>query len=371
MNLSDCRIALCVTNDLSGDQRMHRIASTLQSAGCQVGLIGRRLPDSRPLAARPYRCRRLSLPFTQGKLFYLSYNLYLLRHLLDEPVDVIVANDLDTLLACYLASRWKGCVLVYDSHEYFTEVPELIGRWLTRRVWLTLERWLLPKLAWAYTVNDSLARLYRDRYGVPMQVIRNVPFPRPRALQLRADRLLIYQGAVNLGRGVELMVAAMRHLPGYTLWVVGRGDVWTEVAALVDRWRLADRVKLWGFVAPQALAQLTPQASLGLSLEEDLGANYHYASPNKVYDYIQARTPVLVSDLPEMAKLVTDFGVGAVLPREQRRPEQLAAWIDRMHQGRDQYEQWVAACEQAAQVLHWDQERERLLEIYRAAVDRA
>lgn len=364
------RVVLAVTNDLNGDQRLHRIASSLQAAGYEVEVVGRRKPDSRALPARPYRQHRLRLPVVRGPWFYLSYQVALLGYLLRRPGELITANDLDTLPACYLAARLRGRRLLYDSHEYFTEVPELVTRPRVRRVWLALEGWLFPRLRHIYTVNDSLARLYQARYGQAVQVVRNVPFPRPVPPPPGPRPILLYQGALNLGRGLELMIDAMAHLPGYTLWIVGQGDLDAELRTRAELAPWQDRIVFHGFVPPEELVALTPQAGLGLSLEADLGANYHYASPNKVYDYLQARLPVLVSDLPEMRAVVEQHGVGQVLPPDQRSPEALAERVRAMLEDAAAYHRYTQAADQAARVLHWEAERAHLLAMYADATRR-
>jgi len=362
------KLTLVVTNDLIGDQRLHRIASTLQASGYDVKVLGRQKPGSRALPERPYQQHRLRLPFVRGVAFYLSFNLALIWYLLRHPGDIITANDLDTLPGCFLAARLRGRRLVYDSHEYFTEVPELVGRPRVRWVWLTLERLLFPRLQTIYTVNGSLARLYRERYGKPVQVIRNVPFAREGSPKARATPIILYQGALNVGRGIELMIDAMAHLPKHTLWIVGSGDVEgaLRTQAQLAPWR--DRIVFHGFVPPEELAELTPQAGLGLSLEADLGANYHYASPNKVYDYLQARLPVLVSDLPEMRAVVEQHGVGGILPLDQRSPEALAERIRQIVDDPSAYARYSEAADQAARILNWEAEREALLAIYQGGV---
>ncbi len=355
------RIILAVINDLAGDQRLHRIASSLHEAGHQVTLVGRLLPDSRPLANRPYRTHRFRLPVHKGKLFYLLFNVRLFVWLMGQRAEVITANDLDTLLACWLASRLRGFKLVYDSHELFTEVPELIHRPATRRVWLWLEEWLVPKLRTAYTVNESLAGIFSAKYGVPFRVIRNVPFERPEPSRRPPGRVLMYQGALNVGRGIELMIEAMAHLPEYELRIVGKGDVEHALRARAEG---MGNVHFEGFVPLEQLHQLTCEASLGLSLEEDAGANYHFASPNKVYDYLQARIPALVSDLPEMRRLVETTQCGEVLSNEEREPEKLAARIRAIMEQAGRWQACQEAARKAAPAYVWEREQIGLLAIY-------
>src|SRR5690606_23733455 len=107
------RAIVCVTNDLSTDNRVHRTCTVLQELGWDVLLVGRRLPDSAPLH-RPYATRRMRLLFRRGALFYAEYNLRLFLLLLTARAQLVVANDLDTLPAAHLAARLRGRRLVYD-----------------------------------------------------------------------------------------------------------------------------------------------------------------------------------------------------------------------------------------------------------------
>ncbi|MEO1450500.1 MAG: glycosyltransferase [Bacteroidota bacterium] len=356
-------IICAVINDISGDQRVHRIASTLVEAGYRVTVVGRKLPDSTPLSDRPYTCVRLNLPVYRGKLFYALFQLRLFLWMLTHKADILLANDLDTLLPSFLSARLQGRRLIYDSHEYYTEVPELVDRPRTRSIWLWVERRLFPRLRTVYTVNESLARIYGETYKVPVQIIRNVPWPYQPDLGIEKPKILIYQGALNMGRGIELMIKTLHHLPDYHLWIIGRGDIDEELRLMVKAEGLSGRIIFKGFVPLEGLRQLTVQARLGLSLEEDLGLNYHYASPNKVYDYIQARLPVIVSDLPEMARLVDTYEVGAVLPRGKRYPAELAQLV-RKFEIPSYYRARREACEKAAKELNWEQEKARLVAIF-------
>lgn len=361
-------LILAVTNDLASDQRMHRIATTLRHAGHEVTLVGRQLPGSPPTGQRIYGTHRFRLFFSKGKLFYLEYNWRLFWYLLRCRPDLITANDLDTLLAGFLASRLLGKPLVYDSHEYFTEVPELIHRPLTRKVWLALERWIFPKLTHVYTVSESIRAVYADTYGVRVELVRNLPFRRPAPELAEKPPLLMYQGALNVGRGLELMIAALAFLPGYRLAIAGRGDIAHQLEGIARTHGVAERVTLLGHLAPDELARHTARARYGLSLEEDLGANYRFALPNKVFDYIQARVPVIVSDLPEMRAVVETWSTGTILPDTSRTPEALAAHIRAMDSGGN-YPQWVAATEAAAEQLCWEQEEQTLLAVYDRALN--
>jgi len=360
------KLYITVINDLSGDQRVHRIGSSLSQMGFEVHVVGRKLPDSPPLPDElPYATHRMQLFFRKGKFFYLEYNIRLFFFLLFRRIDLINTCDLDTLLPGYLISRFRGKTLVYDSHEYFTEVPELIHRPATRRIWLKLEGYIVPRLKHMYTVNASLARIYRQKYQVDVGVIRNLPHSRPTPLTSHSSPpILLYQGALNLGRGIELMVDAMQFLPSYQLWIIGRGDIEEELRQRVKDLNLEERVIFKGFVPRERLASFTVLATLGMSLEENLGKNYFYASPNKVVDYIQARVPVLVADLPEMKALVEAYEVGIVVKEEEREARRLAELIQNLVADEKKMNRLRSACEDAACKLNWESEEKRLREFY-------
>ena len=307
------------------ENRVHKVAVSLQKMGFEPILVGRLLPESDSVG-RDYRTHRMKLLFRKGPFFYLEYNLRLFFWLMKTEIDILVANDLDTLPANYLASRIKCKTLVYDSHEYFTEVPELIGRPVIKAIWTGIEKLLVPRVEAAYTVCDSIAEVYRDLYQVNFKVIRNLPvcseseasLAEPK-VETKLAKIILYQGALNLGRGIEAAIRAMQYLDGAELWLAGDGDLTEQLKKMVAELKLDQKVKFLGRLPLTELSQITRQADLGISLEEDLGLNYRYALPNKLFDYIQAGVPVLVSNLPEMKKIVDHYQIGAIADTHQRK----------------------------------------------------
>lgn len=315
------RAIVAVTNDLSTDNRVHRTCMVLRELGYEVLLVGRQLPGSLPLD-RPYATKRMRLLFRKGALFYAEYNVRLFLLLLFVRFKLVVANDLDTLLASHLASRLRGKQLVYDSHEFYTEVPELVERPRVRNIWLSIERRIFPRLRHVITVNDSIANAYAERYVTRPAVVRNIPMPRELgplpsrdALGLPADRfILILQGSgINVQRGGEEAVEAMRELPDCLLLLVGGGDAWPVLEHRVKEMHLEDRVWLLGRMPYERMMQYTRNADLGLSLDKDTNLNYRFSLPNKLFDYFRASIPVLVSDLPEVAGIVRKYEAGVVI----------------------------------------------------------
>ena len=319
-----------------------------------------------PVEPGVFRIKRFRMLFKRGPLFYAFYNLRLFFYLLfrSRPV-MLVSVDLDTLPANYLVSKLRSIPLLYDSHEYFTEVPELLGRRRVQRTWERIEGMIVPRLNAGIAVSDSIAAVYSEKYGVDFRTIRNVPvsrdavaFPELRDTYPSAYKL-IYQGALNRGRGIELMIEAMRYIPETLLFVVGDGDIRTALQAMVHRLKLTDRVVFPGRIPPGRLAGLTAQCDLGFSMEEDLGLNYRMALPNKIFDYIQARVPVLCSDLPEMAALVEQYGVGEVC--RERSPQGLAGKVREILKNVEKRNRWKEQLDKAARELCWEREEQKLV----------
>lgn len=358
-------IIIAVTNDLATDQRVFRVSQTLVEAGYRITLVGRRLPHS-PEFMQPYKAKRFKLLCTKGAGFYACYNLRLFFYLLCHKFDAVLANDLDTLTASFLAAKIKRKILIYDSHEYFTEVPELVGRKLQKNTWLWLEKFMLPKIKHAFTVSPSIAQAYKNKYGTDFKVVRNFPFKRDVA-QNKRKKVLIYQGALNMGRGIELMIQTMPYLPDYKLWIAGAGDFEEKLKELAFVLGLEKQVVFLGRLPMEQLHNKTVQATLGLSLEENLGLNYYYALPNKVFDYVQALVPVIVADLPEMRTLTEQYGMGEILM--ERTPKALASLVNKMAANAESHQTYVEKTRKAAALLNWEHEKPEFLNIIKQAFE--
>lgn len=362
------RIIASVTNDLVTDNRVHKVCASLSKFGFEVLLVGRRFPGSVPLDRRGYGTRRMKLFFQKGPFFYAEYNLRLFFFLLFSKADIFLSNDLDTLPANYLASKLRRKILVFDSHEYFTEVPELINRPRIQRIWKSFERLIVPKLKYAYTVCDSIAGLYYEEYGVRFSVVRNIPerqgiigIPKEKKIET-AKKIVLYQGAVNIGRGLEQAISAMQYIDEVLLVIVGTGDIIEDLKGQVAKMKLGEKVLFAGRLPVAEVKYYTMQADLGLSIEEDMGLNYRFALTNKFFDYIAAGVPVLVSDLPEMAKLVNHYNIGKIIYSHE--PQEVAEDIKVVLGNEGLRKIWKINLEKAASELTWQNEEKVLQRIF-------
>jgi glycosyltransferase involved in cell wall biosynthesis len=361
------RVYITVINDLATDQRVKRVANMLGSQGMHVTCIGRKLKDSPALENSACKTKRFKMLFKRGPLFYACFNIRLFLTLLcaRKPA-LFISNDLDTLPATFLSARIRKIPLIYDSHELFTQVPELIHRKRTQGVWKRIEALFVPRLNHAITVSYPIAEIYRRLYKTRFKVVRNVPErrkaePHPGIREEYKGRsIILYQGALNVGRGLELMIQAMEYMEDSVFVVAGSGDIEADLKQLCKEKGLSERIIFTGRLLPDELARLTMSADIGISLEEDLGLNYRYALPNKLFDYIQCRIPVLCSALPEMARVVETYGVG--IATREKNPKKLAGIMKYMLEERSSGA-WMEALDRAALELCWENESQVYLDL--------
>ncbi|MCO6487951.1 MAG: glycosyltransferase [Phaeodactylibacter sp.] len=344
---------------------MIRICASLARAGYEVLLVGRQRPASRPLQAVLFQQKRLSCFFEKGKLFYLEFNLRLFLLLLATPFDVVCSVDLDTILSGFLASRLKGKTCVYDAHEYFTEVPEVVRRPAVKRVWEAVARFVIPRLRYAYTVGAGLARQLEERYGTPFSVIRNVPTavsPAEGIISEPGLPVILYQGVLNEGRGLEFVIEAMQEVEGAELWLAGEGDLSAALRRQAQRLGLEKKVRFLGYLPPAELRVLTPRAHIGLNLLENKGLNYYYSLANKAFDYIQAGVPSINMAFPEYIELQKEYGVFVLL--EELTAAAVRQAIDKLLQDEERHKRIQDNCRKASRSLNWEKEEAKLLAFY-------
>lgn len=355
------KIVISVTNDLATDQRVHRACLSLQELNYEVLLIGQKSAKSSQLK-RSYACKHFELVFKKGFFFYAEYNTRLFFYLLFNKADVLLANDLDTLLPNFLVSKLRKSQLVYDSHELFTEVPELIDKPAVKKFWLYLEKYTLPRVQHCYTVAPTIATHYNNLYKTNFKVIRNLPIRHTKTdttikIEANGRKILLYQGSLNIGRGLGLLIETMSLLDNHLLVIAGTGDVELQLKELTRLCKLEDKVLFLGRLSPEELKNITSQAQLGFSLEDDLGLNYRYALPNKIFDYIQAEVPVLISNLPEMSALMQQYQFGEIL--QERTPTQLAKQIKVVLEN-----DYSIALNKAKKDLVWENEKQHFIAIF-------
>lgn len=368
------KVVVSVTNDLSFDQRVNKMCTTLSQMGFEVELIGRLLPDSQPLK-RSYKTKRIRLFFKKGALFYAFFNLRLFWVLLFKKADIYHANDLDTLLANFLAAKLRRKPLVYDSHEYFLGVPEIQGR-AAKKVWAAIERFIFPKLEFIFTVNQSIADLYEKDYGKKLNIVRNLPLKqsiekvknRDHLKMPKDKRIIILQGAgINVDRGAEELLEAVALSDDYILYIVGTGDVINDLKKRALENDLQNKVVFVGRVPYSEMMQYTLNADVGVTLDKDTNINYRFSLPNKIFDYMKAGIPIVASDLKEVANIIHSYKVGVVIKNHS--PQTILDGLNAALNNENVTKSYRINGLKGVEELNWENEVESVKEIYTTFID--
>lgn len=355
-------IFVAVTNDVSTDYRVHKVCEYLSKKKYVITVYGRVLPNTMQVN-RTYKIIRKKHFFNNNFLFYAEYNIRLFIFLLRSKYDIILANDLDVLPACFFASKLKKCDLVYDSHELFSEGPELQGRKFVQNFWRKLEGYFLPKIKKQYTVSQSIVAFYNKKYHNNMGVVRNIPLLNDKEITEAVsfptkNRTILYQGVLNPGRGIKPMIKALHFIENLDLIIIGYGKVEDELKAFVIEQNMQNRVHFLGRIERDKLFNYTRLATLGMVLEEPLGLSFQYSLPNKLFDYIHAELPIVAGNLPEISRIVKQHNVGVLVADYY--PETIAKTIQNFLDDSTLYNTIKANQKKAKEELCWEIESRKL-----------
>lgn len=354
-----------VTNDLSYDQRMIRICGTLSEAGYKVVLVGRKREDSLPLIKRGFAQNRLTCIFNTGKAFYIEYNIRLLFWLLFKKMDLVCAIDLDTIMPCYVVSRFKKIPRVYDAHELFCEMKEVVTRPGIYRLWKSVERFAIPRFPAGYTVSRQISAILNQEYGVSYPVIRNIARLKEPKLQTKKEKIILYQGAVNEGRYFEHLIPAMLWVKA-PLHIYGDGNFMDQVKALIREHGLQHKVILKGKLHPEELQHITESAFIGITLFENTGQSNYFSLSNRFFDYIQAGLPQLCSDYPAYREIIDLYDIA--VPITDHSPVNIAHELNNLLDNEVLHDRLQVNCLAAAKNLNWENEEKELLSFYQKTV---
>ncbi|MGB6093407.1 MAG: glycosyltransferase [Moheibacter sp.] len=368
--MAELRIISSVINNYQGDQRVQKQIRSFRKFGFETEVIATDLRGN-PKLDFDYPVQIIRLSNQDGMLMYLEFNRKLFGRLMKsvKKGDILLANDLDSLLPNYLISKIKKVPVVFDSHEIFSELPSLTGRKFKKKSWKMLESSLVPRLKHFYTVSEGYADWFEKEYGNRPEIIMNVPeiqTENNNRLQIELpqtkenQKILIYQGAINISRGIDKMILAMEKIESAQLWIIGNGPKKEEYQKLTSEKGLDSKVIFISAVPPDQLKLITPKADLGFSLEEDLGISYRYALPNKIFDYMHAGVPVLGTDLPDIKRTIENYKIGRTV--SDHTPEQIAKTANEMlAEGKEIYSENLR---KATPVFNWSNEEKKLEKIF-------
>lgn len=357
------KICVSVSNDLLCDNRVWKTCKSISASGLSVKLIGRAFSDSPELPKQTYECKRLKIRFRKNILYYAELNLKLFFHLLFSKQDILWANDLDTLFPNWLVAKLKHKPLIFDSHEHFTQVPELKANPFARKVWKKIEKLCIKGCDAVFTVCNPIKDYFKSEYGVDCLVVRNIPsktaINTTRIASKDKENILVWQGAVNVERGLEELCEAMKYIDA-KLIIMGQGDIKSDLETMAKTLGIEDKVHFLGRLSFEKMMNETVKAKLAISIDKPTNGNYAISLPNKIFEYIDAAVPVLVSPLQEIEPIVRNFKTGVFINSYD--PTELAKQINELLSNDSLLDSLAENCRIAAQEFCWENEEERIVE---------
>jgi glycosyltransferase involved in cell wall biosynthesis len=251
---------------------------------------------------------------------------------------------------------------VYDAHEYFSQLDEVVSRPNIYRFWHRIERRMIPKFKNGYTVCESLADEFKKNYGANYKVIRNIPVLNNSIEPIAPAHVILYQGAVNKGRGLDKLVLAMKDIDA-PLWVCGSGNFMDEMKAVVEKNKLSSKIIFFGMLAPAELRKRTAQSHIAINPFERTGLNQYLSLSNKFFDYIHAGVPQVTMNYPEYKRINDQYKVAELI--DDLEPSTISKAINKLIGNKDLYFQLKQNCELARKELNWQKEKEKLVDFYK------
>jgi len=374
------KVCMLLMTAFTHDARVTKEARTLVEAGFHVVVYALKSNETESFEERDgFFIKRIKV-YTRyllpksGLFFFIKYLEYIFQNvktLWSEPFDVYHAHDLETLPIAFLLSIVNKKPFIYDSHELFIERENIKG--FLKTIWRKIEQFLSPYPQKTIFVCDSLAEIYAQRYQVPKpEIIKNCQYLNVQNKKdvlrkilpiTQHEQIIIYQGEIASRRGVDVAIDAMNYLTGKVMVLIGPGDYRHLLREKLKSQPKGDKIFVLDPVPWETLAEYTASANLGLFLGQNVCLNVYYILPNKLFEYLSAGLPVVVSDFPEMRRVVVGEDVGLVV--DEKDAPTTAQAIDKILDDGVLYQRMSNNARRIiTEKYNWEIEGEKLVKIY-------
>lgn len=311
--------------------------------------------------------RIYSIPKGGNSLFfYVKFALLLTANLTVKKYDYYFAEDIFTLPFSQLFAGLYNSKLIYDSRELYPFLAGLRKKSTNQKIISYLERRYIYKADNVMVTGEMDGEFLSEYYNLKnILLLRNLPkrVKKTEPVNLRKDLnipakdlLIVYQGVLLEGRGIEILIKAVKHFDDVHLIILGDGEFKSKFESLAIELNVEMRVHFLGMLTQDKLLNYTAAADLGAALIENLSKSYYFALPNKLFEYIMAEVPVVVSNLPQMKKVVEDYKVGFVMMEWE--VEALVELLGKIKENKDQLRDMKRNASKASQKLNWEREFE-------------
>jgi len=321
-------VASIVLNNFKNDSRVLKENISLQNAGYAVKVVAL---HEEPLSEfdliqdiKVHRIKLKSRNWSKNKAIQLLKYFEFIYRVVKEykDSDILHCNDLNTLPIGYIIKKFynKDVKIVYDAHEFETEISGLhgIGKTITK----IIEKFLIKYADAIICVSDAIANEYVKLYNIdkPALVLNTPPLKRIEKKDIFRETLnipnnktiFLYQGGLSSGRGIEILLDTFKQIDDDKSVIVfmGYGPLEDLIQTIAKEY---SNIYFHKAVTPDILLEYTSSADFGISTIEDTCLSYRYCLPNKMFEYLMSDIPIIVSNLPEMKKIVELNNIGIVI----------------------------------------------------------
>lgn len=366
MGLPNPSVAFCLLGDITRNSRALRQIESLGRSGFSVYGLGFTKSTPHSSSFGDASIKLLPYPSATGPRLFLKAHQALKSELEELTPSHFHASDLYSLPASAAAAAKNNAILTYDARELYPHVESLRTSLFKRIAWRMIEKHLVRQCDKIFTVSPGIAQIMASSYQItPPLVIYNAPdliAQRPSPLVLREllndpnDLIVLHNGQIRPGRGCEHLAQAIEHTNDVSLVFLGDGPA---KQAIIDHSEERDyRHKLYfvDAVPPNEVISVTKQASIGATVLQDSCLNHRLALPNKLFEYIAAGVPVLASNLPEIASIINQYEVGAIVNPDD--PRQISQILNKLEKNRSLLDKWRANTQLAAETFSWQKASE-------------
>lgn len=288
--------------------------------------------------------------------------------------DIIHAHDVNTLPTAWLAAKICQAKVIYDAHEISTSRE---GYSNFRTLVALIEGTLMPRVSGIITTTDTRAKFFSRAYSIPRPlVLQNRPrFQQSQKSTRIRDELkfdmpwpiVIYQGGVQQGRGLERLATIAADVPDAYFVFIGGGRLDDVLRDIVKKLDIQDRVHFIPTVSLSELPSYTASADIGVQPIENTCFNHYTTDSNKLFEYVQAGLPIIASDLPEIRHLVKQYDLGVLIPpgNSKAMTQAIRDMVDNI-KSRELYASHAA---QASETLNWEEQEHKLINLYAQIFD--
>lgn len=360
------RVLISFLGNINYDTRAKNLLGSLRAMGYDVDTISFDWYD-RPQGG-PVPVTKLSKA-GNSLSFYLKFGLTVKLKLIFNKYDLYIASDIYNLPFLTFFAKFRSKPLFYDSRELFKYLAGLKDKQKVQSLLAAIEKSFIGDCDKIIVTGMMDAEVLMEDYGLTSDkfiLLRNLPHKTEsiKPLDLKAKYgfpagtlVLIYQGVILKGRGLPVLLQALKKLDNCCLVIMGDGEMRGELEKMVERENLNTRVVFTGTIPQEKILSYTAGADIGCTLIENISKSYYYALPNKMFEYIAAGIPVLASNLPQMMQIIDKYGVGKYAD-----PEDLDAVVAAIMELSDSASRAIISenARKAYEELNWEAEFDRV-----------